>query len=84
MIENYRVIRNELEKWSEAMGKKQELIIFSKSELVDPDHLNEMVEKFEKSSGKKVALTISAGAYIRIEDLKDLLLEIVPEKESSR
>ena len=65
------------------MGKKQELIIFSKSELVDPDHLKEMVEKFEKSSGKKVALTISAGAFIHIDELKDLLLETVPQTSSS-
>lgn len=60
MIENYKIIRTELEKWSEEMSKKQELIIFSKSELVDPDHLNEIVRYFEKKTGKTVALTISA------------------------
>jgi GTPase involved in cell partitioning and DNA repair len=80
MIENYKVIRTELEKWSEAMGNKPELIVFSKAELVDPDHLREMKKKFEKQTGKKVALTISAGAFIRIDELKDLLLEIIPER----
>lgn len=82
MIENYKVIRKELEKWSEAMGKKPELIVFSKAELVDPDHLAEMKKKFEKQTGKKVALTISAGAFIRIDELKDLLLETIPERNS--
>ncbi len=79
MIENYRVIRRELENWNESMAHKDELIIFSKAELVDPEQLEEMVKIFEKSTGKKVDLTISAGAYIRIDELKDLLLQRIPD-----
>ncbi len=79
MIENYRVIRKELENWNESMAHKDELIIFSKAELVDPEQLEEMVKIFEKSTGKKVDLTISAGAYIRIDELKDLLLQRIPD-----
>lgn len=79
MVENYRVIRKELENWSDAMGKKQELIVFSKSELVDQEHLSEMKEYFEKETGKKVTLTISAWAFIRIDELKDILLQTIPE-----
>jgi GTPase len=60
MIQSYRVIRQELENWSEEMGEKEELIVFSKSELVDSEHLEEMVKYFEKTTKKKVALTISA------------------------
>lgn len=83
MVENYRVIRTELEKWSEEMGKKQELIVFSKSELVDPEHLDEMKRQFEKHTKKKVVLTISAWAYIRVDELKDLLLETIPESPNT-
>ena len=60
MIEAYRVIRGELEKWSEAMGEKEEIIIFSKADIIDPEMLEEMRMNFEKSTNKKVALTISA------------------------
>lgn len=60
MLEAYRVIRGELEKWSEAMGKKEEIIIFSKADIIDPEMLEEMKINFEKSTDKKVALTISA------------------------
>ena len=60
MLEAYRVIRGELEKWSEEMGKKEELIIFSKADIIDPDMLEEMKQHFEKATGKSVALTISA------------------------
>ncbi len=79
MIENYRVIRRELENWNPEMAYKDELIIFSKAELVDPEQLEEMVRIFEKSTGKKVDLTISAGAYIRIDELKDLLIQRIPD-----
>jgi GTPase len=79
MIENYLTIRRELENWNESMANKEELIVFSKAELVDPDQLDEMVKIFEKETGKKVALTISAGAYIRIDELRDLLLQRIPD-----
>lgn len=60
MIENYRVIRKELENWNAEMANKEELIVFSKAELVDTEQLDEMVKVFEKETGKTVALTISA------------------------
>ena len=78
MIENYRVIRKELENWSPAMADKGELIIFSKADLIDPEQLEEMRKIFEKATKKKVALTISAGAYIRVDELKDLLISEIP------
>ena len=79
MIENYRVIRKELENWNPEMANKDELIVFSKAELVDPEQLEEMVKIFEKSTGKKVAITISAGAFIRIDELRDLLIQRIPD-----
>lgn len=80
MIESYRVIRNELEKWSEEMAAKKELIVFSKADICDPEMLEEMVRDFEKATKQKVTLTISAWAYIRIDTLKDILIESIPEK----
>ena len=82
MIANYLTIRKELENWSVEMGKKEELIIFSKADIIDPDQLKEMQKIFEKTTKKKVALTISAGAYIRIDELKDLLISKIPESIS--
>lgn len=82
IVENYRVIRKELENWNEDMAKKEELIVLSKADICDPDMLREMVAYFEKKTGKKVALTISAGAYIRTDELKDLLLTKIPEDKT--
>lgn len=80
IVKNYRTIRKELENWSESMAEKEELIIFSKADIIDADQLEEMVAYFEKHAEKKVALTISAGAYIRIDELKDILIKKIPEK----
>jgi GTPase involved in cell partitioning and DNA repair len=78
MIENYKTIRKELENWSESMTSKDELIIMSKADICDSEMLEEMKKDFEQATGKKVALTISAGAYIRVEELKNLLIERIP------
>lgn len=80
VISAYKTIRRELENWSEEMAKKDELIIFSKVDIIDAEHLDEIVGIFEKETGKKVALTISAGAFIRTDALKDLLIEKIPER----
>ncbi len=82
IIENYRTIRKELENWSPSMIEKDELIVLSKADIIDPDQLEEMRKIFEKATQKKVALTISAGAYIRVDELKDLLIERIPPTES--
>ena len=60
MVASYRTIRKELENWSDKMAEKEELIIFSKADIIDAEMLEEMVAYFEKNTGKKVALTISA------------------------
>lgn len=83
IIENYRTIRRELENWSPEMMEKKELIILSKADIIDPEQLEEMRKNFETVTGKDITLTISAGAYIRIEELKDLLIEKIPPTEIS-
>ncbi len=79
IVENYTTIRSELEKWSSEMAEKEELILLSKKDIVDPEMLDEMKAYFEKKTGKKIFLSISAGAYLGIDELKDLLIERIPE-----
>lgn len=64
------------------MKEKQELIIFSKCDIIDSEQLEEIQSYFEDKTQKKVSLTISAGAYIRTDELRDLLIEKVPERNS--
>ncbi len=79
MIKNYTAIRAELENWSDSMAAKDEFIIFSKSDIVDKDHIKEMKEIFEQKTGKKVTMILSAGAYLHIDELKDFLIQNIPD-----
>ncbi len=80
ITENYLTIRKELENWSESMAEKEELIIFSKSDIIDEEHIEEMKNYFEKKTGKTVSLMLSAGAYMNVDTLKDILIEKIPEQ----
>lgn len=80
VIQNYETIRRELENWGQSMAEKEEIIVFSKADIVDAEHLAEIAAFFEKKTKKRVAMTISAGAFIRIDDLKNLLIERIPER----
>ena len=60
LVENYNVIRKELENWSKEMAEKEELIVFSKKDIIDAEQLEEMKKYFEKKTKKKVNLMISA------------------------
>jgi GTP-binding protein len=82
IVSNYQTIRKELEKWSPEMAAKEELIILSKADIIDPEQLEEMQKYFEKKTGKKVTLTLSAGAYIRVDELKDLLISKLETRNS--
>ncbi len=81
IIENYKTIRKELEAWSDDMKDKEEFIILTKADIIDPEQLEEMRKDFEKATKKKVLLTLSAGAYIRIDELKDILIDTIPENK---
>lgn len=80
MIENYNIIRNELESWSDMMKQKKEIIIFTKSDIVDDEHMEEIISFFEKETNKTVALSISAGTLKNINMLKDILIKLVPKQ----
>jgi GTPase involved in cell partitioning and DNA repair len=50
LVENYEIIRKELESWNSQLKTKKELIIFSKIDICDPEMLEEMQQYFEKKT----------------------------------
>ncbi len=54
MIAEYKKIRKELEKYSPELIEKKEVIVLSKSDLVEPEFAEKMKKKFEKEFGKPV------------------------------
>lgn len=72
-IENYKVIRRELEKYSKALAKKPEIIVANKIDL-NPD--GEVIKKLKKKLRKKI-YPISAVTGTGVKDLCELLWEKV-------
>ncbi len=79
VVENYKAIRKELEAFSEGLGKKDEIIILSKLDLITPDEQAAKIKSLTKKFPKKKVLAMSAGAFIGVDAFKDLLIELVPE-----
>lgn len=80
LIDDYRAIRKELEKYSPALGEKPELVAINKVDLTTDD-LTGLISVLEKE-GIAVHSGISAAAHIGIEKLlKDLLPVVIEHKE---
>jgi GTP-binding protein len=66
------------------MAAKEEMIILSKIDILSTEDIAEKKAYFEKETGKKVLFSISAGAYIHIDELKNYLVEKIDDPILSR
>ena len=73
-IDDYKIINQELAKYSDELAKTQQIIVFTKIDLVDEQTLNERLKRFEEKIGKNY-ICISGATYNGIEKLKLLTLE---------
>lgn len=82
LVDDYTVIRRELEAYSPVLGKKRELIILNKVDLVG-DQAEDVVKKLKKK-GIDIFMTISAATKLRTKELTEKLLPIVLEEREKR
>ena len=73
-IDDYKIINQELAKYSDELAKTPQIIVFTKIDLVDEQTLNERLKRFEEKIGKNY-ICISGATYNGIEKLKLLTLE---------
>jgi GTP-binding protein len=73
--QDYRDIRKELEAFSENVAKKDEVVVLTKIDLVSDEDLAELLKQAKKELPKKSVFALSAVAMLRIEVLKDFLIE---------
>ena len=73
-IDDYKIINQELAKYSDELAKTTQIIVFTKIDLVDEQTLNERLKRFEEKIGKNY-ICISGATYNGIEKLKLLTLE---------
>lgn len=75
VFSDYEDIRKELKLFSEDLIKKEEIIVFSKADLLDEEMLEHIVLEFEKKYKEKKIFVISAATWKWIEELKDYLIK---------
>jgi len=73
MISEYKKIRKELEKYSEDLIEKPEIIVLSKSDLVSDEEAEKKKKEFEKETGKKVILF----SILKDDEIKNLEKEFL-------
>jgi len=80
ILQNYRDIRHELENFSKSLGEKEEVIVFTKVDVVNPDEIKIKTKNLAKKFKGKKYFVISAAGYQGIDELKDFLIEEVSLK----
>ncbi|PID76484.1 MAG: GTPase ObgE [Deltaproteobacteria bacterium] len=75
LFEHYRIIENELALYREELKNRTKLVILNKTDLVDPEMVEEFSEQF-RQHGEEV-LTVSSLNNENIEPLKERLAEML-------
>lgn len=74
---DYENIRYELTVFSEELAQKEEIIVFSKADLLDDEMRQHIPREFSKRFPNKKYFIISAATGEGLEELKDYLVENV-------
>ncbi len=72
LVNRYKIIRKELEKYSSELMKKKEIIAFNKTDLLDEKEINEKIDNF-KANIKKDFFKIS---ILKKSNIKELLRKL--------
>jgi GTPase len=75
IFEDYEAIRYELWAFSELLAKKQEVIVLSKSDLLDWEMKEHIMDEFTKKYPEKTVFCISAATWDWVEELIDYLID---------
>jgi GTPase len=61
VFDDYKNIRKELELFSSDLAEKEEIVVFSKADLLDQEMKDYIVSEFKKKFSKKEIFVISAA-----------------------
>jgi len=79
LAKDYKVIKEELKKYSPELTKKDEYVFLSKSDLVDNKQIGSKISELEKVSGKKV-LPITIENDTSLKPVRDILTKLIQDK----
>lgn len=80
-VEDFNIIRQELEKFSESLAHKPFLPVFTKVDATDDDFETFMCDEFEKATGIR-PLKVSAATHEGVEDMLREVSKHVPEVDT--
>lgn len=74
-VEDFKIINNELEKYSHELSKTKQIVVFSKCDLLEKEDLDKKIAEFTKAN--KISDYICISSYTRegVEELKKRILE---------
>lgn len=75
-FEDYRVIRRELASYSSALSEREQWIVLTKSDAVDPSRILELKSQFGDTA---LLFVVSAVTHDGIDSLKQALVNAVPQ-----
>lgn len=75
IVDDYKVINDELKSYSEELTFVKQIVVFSKCDLIDETTLQERLKKFEKVYKIKDYLLLSSVTNKGVENLKKKILE---------
>jgi GTP-binding protein len=82
-FEQYVVIRTELEKYSEDLALKREIVCLTKIDAMTDEEIKKFQDFFEEQLDKKV-LTISGVAGKHLDELKSLMLKCIDLEKANK
>jgi GTPase len=84
VFQDYEDIRKELELFSKDLAEKEELVVFSKADLLDEEMKKYIVEEFQKKYKNKKVFVISSATSFWLEQLKNYLVDnLIEEKDEA-
>ncbi|HPP69106.1 MAG TPA: GTPase ObgE [Pseudothermotoga sp.] len=81
-LRDYDIIIEELNKYSEALSKKPQIIVANKIDLVDENELEKRISVLERHSKQKV-YPVSALLRVNIDTIKQKIFEVVGRSKLS-
>ena len=81
VFSDYLDIRKELELFSDKLKNKEEIIVFSKSDLLDDEMREFLISEFTTKYPDKKIFMISSATWEGIEELKDFLIDNYVKEE---
>ena len=70
---SYNQVKNELKSYSSKLSKKKEIIVLSKTDLVDKNEVKKIIEKFSKNTKSEV-ITLSTFEKKSISKIKSKII----------